>query len=104
MTANCVAAIVFRTGSGYSGGPYPGNLRKGVNYSVSVHAKAAVAGLVLDLAPEGIALDPSLASPGCAGSRCTLSTEWARHVNSPTRGGKRVVKSSAKCRVSLCFP
>ena len=56
------------------GGPYPSSLKHGINYTLSVYAKAATTGTILDLAPLGLVpLDPS---PNA--SLCTLTTSWQK--------------------------
>lgn len=64
-------------GTGYTGGPFPSSLNKGTNYSVSVWAKAAVAGAQLTLAPHGLVVDPRRSNCSAA-LKCTLGTSWAK--------------------------
>ena len=65
-------------GESYAGGPYPVHFEAGVNYSVSVWAKASKSGVKLDLRPNNLKIDASRSTCGGA-STCSLTTEWSRY-------------------------
>jgi hypothetical protein len=62
------------SGGGYVGGPYQSQLFNGTTYSLSVHAKAAKAGTILDLGPAH-----SLQLAHGTQTQFNLTTQWAKY-------------------------
>ena len=70
--AHSLRLIAPTAGGSYQGGPYPSSLINGTNYSLSVHAKAATEGVILDL-------HPSADLHMIGSTRVTLTTEWVKY-------------------------
>jgi len=85
--AHSLRLIAPTAGGGFCGGPFPSSLINGTRYSMSVHAKAAAEGVVLDLAPGA-----GWKADGPA--EFNLTTEWQRYEVNGT------VTSSTKESVS----
>ena len=80
--AHSLRLVSPTAGGSFAGGPYPSLLSNGTNYSLSVHAKAATDGVILDLRPS-----PSLILPAGTHTAFNLTTTWERYEVIGTAAG-----------------